>query len=449
MKLLIEPVIAESKALAQRVAAELPEHDGLLRLTQAIHGAALKSSAVTEAMRRPWSLHRLPVFFLTAALLSFAAWVYLQFFHVSNLTLAIADRDATAVLDRLASGPRLAVTLQQVPGSREAAAEVEAGRVDLAFVQGGIPISPRLLRLETGSPETVLWLVRDNIAVEAVDEVMTSLEGEGSHSVAQVLFTAWGRPMPQFRFEWKAFAAEPALVSASIDAVLVVKDPADPATTKAVAALSKQGFSLRPVPWTASLARFGFAAPTTLPPDFLMPKLPSSPLQALQVSTYLVAREGLTPRRLTEAQSVVSPGVASISEKSFHVSATEASELLQGADALLSILVNIGLAFLALLGLDVMAYRKQFHELNSLVSIISLLQANKDVLGVNDAHLRQQRLLYLSLCSDALSLIASITAFYTQENSSLTFNNLSEVIHQRCDGLKINIQLKVLHAGLG
>jgi hypothetical protein len=26
------------------------------------------------------------------------------------------------------------------------------------------------------------------------------------------------------------------------------------------------------------------------------------------------------------------------------------------------------------------------------------------------------------------------------------FNNLSEVIHQRCDSLKINIQLKLLHA---
>jgi hypothetical protein len=39
-----------------------------------------------------------------------------------------------------------------------------------------------------------------------------------------------------------------------------------------------------------------------------------------------------------------------------------------------------------------------------------------------------------------------ISSYYTQENSSLLFNNLSEVIHQRCDGLKINIQLKVLHA---
>ena len=39
-----------------------------------------------------------------------------------------------------------------------------------------------------------------------------------------------------------------------------------------------------------------------------------------------------------------------------------------------------------------------------------------------------------------------IGGYYTQENSSLLFSGLPEIIHQRCDGLKINIQLKILHA---
>jgi len=112
----------------------------------------------------------------------------------------------------------------------------------------------------------------------------------------------------------------------------------------------------------------------------------------------------------------------------------------------MGIIVNIGLAFLALLGLDIMAYRKQFHELNSLISLLSMLQSNKDVLGLADAGKRAENLLYLGLVSDLLGVISMISSYYTQENSSLLFNNLSEVIHQRCDGLKINIQLKVLHA---
>ena len=127
------------------------------------------------------------------------------------------------------------------------------------------------------------------------------------------------------------------------------------------------------------------------------------------------------------------------------MSSSEASELFQGVDAFFSVLVNIGLAFLALLGLDVLAYRKQFHELNSLVSLLSMLQSNKDVLGAPPT-VRAEHQLYLGLCSDLLSLISAISGYYTQENSSLLFNNLSEVVHERCASLKINIQLKLLHA---
>ena len=75
-----------------------------------------------------------------------------------------------------------------------------------------------------------------------------------------------------------------------------------------------------------------------------------------------------------------------------------------------------------------------------------MLQSNKDVLGLSDDARRSANLLYLSLVSDLLGVISMIASYYTQENSSLLFNNLSEVIHQRCDGLKINIQLKILHA---
>jgi hypothetical protein len=114
----------------------------------------------------------------------------------------------------------------------------------------------------------------------------------------------------------------------------------------------------------------------------------------------------------------------------------------------MGIIVNIGLAFLALLGLDVMMYRKQFHELNSLISLLSMLQSNKDVLGLADSGKKAENLLYLSLVSDLLGVISMIASYYTQENSTLLFNNLSEVIHQRCDGLKINIQLKILHASV-
>jgi hypothetical protein len=93
-------------------------------------------------------------------------------------------------------------------------------------------------------------------------------------------------------------------------------------------------------------------------------------------------------------------------------------------------------------------YRKRFHELNSLVSLLSMLQSNKDILGETNPQQRQENLLYLSTVSDILGLISAINGYYTQENSSLLFNNQTEVIHERCDNLKLNIQLKILHAGI-
>jgi hypothetical protein len=77
-----------------------------------------------------------------------------------------------------------------------------------------------------------------------------------------------------------------------------------------------------------------------------------------------------------------------------------------------------------------------------------MLQSNKDILGEMDPLKKSEKLHYLSTVSDLLSLISAINGFYTQENSSLLFNNQSEVIHQRCDNLKLNIQLKILHAGI-
>ena len=280
-----------------------------------------------------------------------------------------------------------------------------------------------------------------------VKKVLTSVEGEGSHSVAIAFFGAWSVPVT-YLYAWKDVTAnENYVVPDDVDAVFVVKDPSDEKALVGAERLAKAGFHLESPSLGARASRFDYLTPQAIPRGHLRvdPPLPPAAVETYAVKTFLVARQGLTPRLLTQAANVIDAHPRTISEGSFHLSSGEASELFQGVDAFFSILVNIGLAFLALLGIDVFAYRKQFHELNSLVSIVSMLQSNKDVLGVPVA-VRGENLLYLSLCSDMLSLISAISGYYTQENSSLLFNNLSEVVHQRCDSLKINIQLKLLHA---
>lgn len=448
VRLLIKPVIGQAQVLADRVTKELPTHEGLQRATRMVTGAAEKAERIAAEQKRPWSPHRLPVMFLGAALVGLLTFLYWQFFNVSTLSLALPDRDAMLIRENLAADTRVNVKIVDVPGSREAAALLEKGEVDLGFIQAGVAIPPRLLRLETPTRELVLYFVRERITGPSqVKKVLTSVEGEGSHSVAQAFFGAWGVTVT-YMHGWKELTASDSyVVPDDVDAVFVVKDLGDEKGLLGAERLVKQGFRFESPTLGARASRFDYLTPHTLPRGHVRadPALPPAPVETYSVSTFLVARQGLTPRLLTQAANVIEAHPRTISEGSFRLSSGEASELFQGVDAFFSILVNIGLAFLALLGLDVFAYRKQFHELNSLVSLVSMLQSNKDVLGV-PVERRAENLLYLSLCSDMLSLISAISGFYTQENSSLLFNNLSEVVHQRCDSLKINIQLKLLHA---
>ncbi len=448
VRLLISPIISQATALKERVEKELPTHDGLKGATRMVTGAAQKAERIALSMQRPWSPHRLPVMFLLAALVGLLTFLYWQFFRVSTLSLALPDRDAALIRENLAADSRVNVNIVDVPGSREAAQLLSKGEVDLGFIQGGVPIPSQLLRLESPSSELVLYFVRDRITGPTqVKKVLTSVEGEGSHSVARAFFEAWGVPVT-FVHTWKdVTASEQYVVPDDVDAVFVVKDPGDEKSLSGAQRLARGGFHLESPGLGARASRLDYLRAHTLPRGFLRvdPPLPPAAVETFAVKTYLVARHGLTPRLLTQAANVIDAHPRTIAEGSFHLSSGEASELFQGVDAFFSILVNIGLAFLALLGLDVFAYRKQFHELNSLVSIVAMLQSNKDVLGV-PVGVRGENLLYLSLCSDMLSLISVISGYYTQENSSLLFNNLSEVVHQRCDSLKINIQLKLLHA---
>lgn len=447
-RLKMGPVIERIQGLEGRVHRELGSHEGLKQTLQRLSDAAHTAERVTAAMRRPFSLHRLPVVFLAAALLALGGVLYWQFFRVSTLTLALPDRDAVDLRDRVLGDRRLSVKLVDVPGSREGAALVERGEVDLAFVQGGIPVERSLPRLEAPSRELVLYFVRPRVQRPGeVKKVLTSVAGEGSHSVAQAFFGAWQVEVA-YVHDWPQLTKNADfVVPQEVDAVFVVKDAGDEQTLVGAERLRRQGFVLASPTLGARFSRFDWLRPATVPAAFLEvdPPVPSEPVATYSVTTWLVAREGLTPRRLAQAAEVLNGRSRTIDAHRFTFDSSEASELFQGVDAVLSILVNIGIAFLALLGLDLVAYRRHFHALNSLVSLIGMLQSNKDVLGTPPAEQREN-LRYLAVCSDMLSIISAISGFYTQENSSLLHNNLSELVHQRCDGLKLNIQLKLLQA---
>ncbi|MCA3012538.1 MAG: hypothetical protein INH41_09085 [Myxococcaceae bacterium] len=453
VRLDIDRLVETAQGLASTVKAELPTHEGLQRAADSIVQAARNAAAVSRRMKRPFSLHRLPVVFLSVAVVALLGWTWVTFFRVTTLSLALPDRDAAELKDRLQADPRLSVRLVEVKGSREASALVAAGQVDLAFVQGGIPIPPLLRRAELPGRELALLLVRPP-ATGLLDarRVLTSTEGEGSHAVLLQALAALGQPPPaSLRHDWSALTtAADTPVPDDVDAVFVVKDPSDEKTQRGVQRLSRAGFRLVDLPLGARALRLPDLERTQLERAWLSaePPVPEAPTPAWAVKTWLVARDGLTPRLLAQAQRLLSPKGRSLADGAVAPSTEATSEVLQGVDAFFSILINIGLAFLALLGLDAVAERRQFHELNSLVSLLSQLQSSKDVLALKDDGLRRENMRYLSLVSDLLGVVSNVSSYYTQENSALVFNNLSDVIHERCNALKINIQLKLLQAAI-
>lgn len=454
LRLEIEPLIRSAERLREEVQRRLPAHQGLPKLAQSVANAAREAESVSRRLQRPFGLHRLPVLFLAAALVIFVGWLYLHFVSVATLSIALPDRDAQDLRANVSRSHRLLFRPVVVRGSREAADMVASGNVDLAFVQGGMPLSSELPRLQTQQPEYVLWFIRNSIAdAGGIKRILTSLSDEGSHTVAQAFLKAWNvESQIEFIHEWKQLSAdEPYSIPDDIDAVFAVKDPSDERTLRASERLAAAGFRLVSPDLGARAATLEYLKPTVVPAGYLksVPAFPPEPVSTYTVATYLVARRDLTPRLLAVAAILIDGHPPSITASSFDPTIGETSEVFQGVEALMGILINIVLAFLALLGIEMLAYRKRFHELNSLVSLISMHQSSKDVLGELDPRLRRDNLAYLSLCSDLLGLISSIVGYYTQENSSLLFNNLPEIIHQRCDGMKINIQLKILHAMIG
>ena len=451
LRLEIEPLISSAEKLREEIVRTLPAHGGLSNLAGGVAKAAREAGTVSRQLQRPLGWHRLPVLFLAIALVLFVGWLYLHFFSVTTLTIALPDRDAREMRTKVSREHRLLFKPIIVRGSREAAELVAGGRVDLAFVQGGLPLPSDLPRMETPQPETVLWFVRNEIAdAGGVRRILTSLSGEGSHTVAQAFMKAWKiDARVDYVHDWKRlYDDDQYVIPDDIDAVFAVKDPSDDRTLRAGERLAAAGFRLVSPDLGARAAQLDYLTPTVVPAGYLrsIPAFPAEPVATYHVATYLVARVNLTPRLLAVAAHLIDGRPPSIANSRFDATIAETSDIFQGVEALMGILINIVLAFLALLGIEMMAYRKRFHELNSLVSLISMHQSSKDVLGLADPKRRRDNLLYLSLCSDLLGLVSSISGYYTQENSSLLFNNLPEIIHQRCDGLKINIQLKILHA---
>jgi len=453
LRLEIDPVIERAEAIARLVKRDLPTHGGIIRAADGVVGTATEASRVAQSLSRPWGVHRLPVFFVATALLLFFGWIYWQFLHISTLRIAVPQEDAVQLHQQVLTSSRVKYEPVVTLGSRESVAMLDDGQIDIAFVQGGVPIARELPTLRIAGAEVVLYFVRDGVQhPRDVRRIMTSARDQGSHSVAELFVEYWQiADQVQFSHEWRAFNKDSAFpVPQEVDAVFVVKDMAEHDTLYAAERLAAAGFQLSSPTLGAHAKTLDYLTPLEIPPGYLgqQPRLPQQSVSSYSVATYLVARRDLTPRLLAAAAHLADRDANTFAARGFEPTVGEAFEVMQGLEAFLGVLIYIGVAFLAILGLEVISYRRRFNELNTLVSLISMHQSDKDVLGLPCDARRRENLLYLSACSDLLGLISVIGGYYAQANPSLLYSNLLDIIQRRCDGLKLNIQLKILHASV-
>src|SRR5262249_52516069 len=155
--------------------------------------------------------------------------------------------------------------------------------------------------------------------------------------------------------DWKSLTDDDSYkIPDDIDAVFVVKDPSDEKTIRAVERLAQAGFRLAPPYMGARAIHVDYLKPITISPAFFqsIPPNPVDPIETYSVTTYLVGRRDLTPQLLSGAIRLIEGQAPSLAASRFEGTVEETSEMLQGVEAFLGILINIGLAFLALLGFE-------------------------------------------------------------------------------------------------
>lgn len=446
----IAPIVAEAEAIGARVRRDLPDHPGLASLCDSVAVAAREAQAVAMRLRRPIGLHRLPVVFLVIVVVALVVFGYQHLFAVSQVAIGLPDRDSVHLRAQLAPGVHFRVL--RTAGSADGLSFLKSGRVDVAVVQGGLDLwddethAGWLVR-QMPFDELVLLFVRGERAPRDLKYVLTSTEGQGSHKLALALLNALGATQVHFAHTWQRLVYEQNYtVPAEIDGVLVVKDMASDKVERAARTLAAQGFRLVSPYIGGAASRMRYLKETTIRPGYVSvpANIPAAPLESYNVASCLVMRPDLTPRQLAAIESLVRDPTAPLAT-GFELTLNNTSELLQGVESGMGILVYMGVAFLALLGIDIYTYRNRFNDLNSLVSLISMHQSTHGAIQSSPEE-RSKEVGYLRVCSDLLGLVGVITGYYAQENPSLMYNGLLEVIHSRASSMKLNIQLKILHA---
>lgn len=431
----------------------------LVRAADQVLSAAQNAQRRVRAMASPFSIPRLRLYLLVICAVGAATWMYRQRTQLQNVRVAIADADAALLETRVERHGSDNVKLRKVAGSNEGLRLLFHGAVDATVVQGGVslddaPLSrDRFDRLGLVRHEHVLFMhsTKDEStqawAAGDPKRVLTLGKNQGSHQLAKVFFDHWEIDVT-YVHEWPELCAG---TDPQVDGIFAVLDLSDRHARSCLLQAVRLGYTLTRPDLGAFEEHLDYLSRRTVRPGYFHddPPIPQQPLETYWVDNYLLARRSLSPDQRADLITAlaISRNQRPLSESHLtRLTHSSGNSLVADLADLFEAVVNCALVIAFFLGLEILLQRSYIQELSVLLTRLSLLQADRDVLGVADPEERAQNVVYLELCGDLLGLVSSIAGYYSHANAALAFNGLTGLVHVRSNLLKLNIQLKLVQA---
>jgi hypothetical protein len=450
-ELSVEQIIDTAQQVEDRIANNLPGEAALRDVAHAVTDAARLAQVRVRRLKRPYSVQRIRQYVVLAAAAMLFWWLYTNVFGSRVATIAVTGTEYSVLKARADANNADKIRFLESAGSSASVELVRQGQADMAVVQAGVAIPEGFTILGVVRAEHVLYFTRDvQRATAGVPRVMTFGAGQGSHILGQLFFELWGHERVEWLYTWGELAADVGyVIPLDVEAIFVVVDPADRAMRGAIRRAAMAGFELRDPDIGVYATHFTYLERVGIPrghysqADPTIPDIASGPMQTYAVANYLMAGEGVTDRQLGLALQAfeLDPSTVGLGTAVLH---SRGSSLVADLGTVLEAAVNLVIILVALFGFEILLHRRYVHELNRLISCISLLQANLDVIGVKDEKVLADNVFYLDTCADLLGLISTIGGYYGQENAALVFNGLTGLLHVRANNIKVNIRLKLL-----
>ncbi len=446
-----ERIITGAEAVGNRLKRTLPHEDALLEIATAVVQTARIAQIRVRNLASPIGFPRIRLYVVVLFVAILGWWIYTNYFATRIVRVAVTGGESTVLEAILEKNGARDVDTREGEGSPHNLAMVQNGDADMAVVQAGIPIPEGLTVLGTvARKEHVLYFRRgDSQMREGPQRVITFRRGQGSEILGDRFFELWGYGPIEWAYVWEGIADGSYFITDADSTIFVVVDPADSYMQVAIARVAEAGFVLQDPNIGVHATSLPYLEPIEIEVGYYLSRrrpVPRTTTSTFAVDAYLVAGSGLTERQRNAALvafGLQAQGGAISAGDLLHSSGSSVMEDLATA---LAALMNLVVLLAALFGLEILFHRRYLHELNNMISRISLLQAEHDLLGLADRKEVENDIAYLDGCADLLGIISTITGYYGQQNAALVFSGLTGQLHARANDLKINIRLKLLHA---